>query len=311
MVLSFEMKNKGIMAMRFRTIRRHFAEGFKNVFRNGWMSIASILAVTVTLILVGAFVVLIFNINEMAVKVEEDVEIKALIELTAEEDEIKQLGEEIEAIPGVESVRFSSKDDELQELITGMGEQGEAWSLFEQDNPLNHAYVVKATDPQDTEKIASEIEGLNNVYRVNYGQEVVSKLFTFNNYARTIGVILIVGLILTAVFLISNTIKLTIMARSEEIGVMKLVGATNAFIRWPFFVEGFFLGVFGAIIPIVVIAFGYYYLYEIVSGQTTFEFVHMLPFYPFVLRLSIIILLIGALIGMWGSGMSVRKFLKV
>lgn len=299
------------MAMKFRTLKRHFREGAKNILRNGWMSIASIGAVTVTLILVGAFVAVMLNINQMATKVEEDVEIKALIELTADEDDIKGLGEEIENITGVDSIRFSSKDDELQELVEGMGEEGEAWALYEQDNPLNNAYIVKAANPQDTEAIANQIETFENIYKVNYGEEVISQLFKFNNYARVIGIVLIAGLVLTAVFLISNTIKLTIMARSREIGIMKLVGATNGFIRWPFFVEGLLLGVLGSIIPIILLATAYYYIILNFSGQTSFHFVELLPFNPFIWQLSGIILLIGALIGMWGSGMSVRRFLKV
>lgn len=299
------------MVMRFSTLRRHFREGAKNIFRNGWMSVASIGAVTVTLILVGTFVALMLNINEMANKVEEDVEIKVLIELTAEEDEIKNLNTEIEKISGIDTIRFSSKDDELQGLVKGMGEEGQAWEMFEQDNPLNHAYVVKAKNPQDTADIASKIEKLDPVYKVIYGQDVVPRLFKFNNYARVIGLALIAGLVLTAVFLISNTIKLTIMARSREIGIMKLVGATNGFIRWPFFVEGLLLGILGSILPIIVIATAYYLVLENISGQTSFHFVKLLPFNPFIWQLSGIIFLVGALIGMWGSGMSVRKFLKV
>lgn len=299
------------MAMNFNTMKRHFREGFKNVIRNGWMSVASIGAVTVTLILVGTFIILMLNINEMADKVEEDVQIKVLIEVTADDEQIKELGEKIEAISGVESVEFSSKDEEFRNLIEDMGEQGQAWELYEQDNPLNHAYVVKAEVPQETEQIAKQIEKFDNVYKVNYGQDVIPKLFKFNNYVRTIGIVLIIGLVLTAIFLISNTIKLTIMARSEEIGIMKLVGATNAFIRWPFFIEGFLLGVLGSIIPIITISVGYAYIYNIVVGQTTFPFVQLIPINPFLWQLSLVIVLIGAVIGMWGSGMSVRKFLKV
>ncbi|NLI67530.1 MAG: ABC transporter permease [Bacilli bacterium] len=297
--------------MNFNTMKRHFREGFKNVIRNGWMSVASIGAVTVTLILVGTFIILMLNINEMAAKVEEDVQIKVLIEVTADDEQIKELGEKIEAISGVESVEFSSKDEEFRNLIEDMGEQGKAWELYEQDNPLNHAYIVKAEVPQETEQIAKQIEKFDNVYKVNYGQDVIPKLFKFNNYVRTIGIVLIIGLVLTAIFLISNTIKLTIMARSEEIGIMKLVGATNAFIRWPFFIEGFLLGVLGSIIPIITISVGYAYIYNIVVGQTTFPFVQLIPINPFLWQLSLVIVLIGAVIGMWGSGMSVRKFLKV
>src|SRR5690625_4921798 len=305
------MKIKGITVMKFSTLKRHFREGAKNILRNGWMSVASIGAVTVTLILVGTFAALMLNINEMANKVEEDVEIKALIELTADEEEIKTLIDQIENITGVDTVRFSSKDDELQGLVEGMGEEGQAWEMFEQDNPLNHAYVIKAKNPQDTESIAAQIEELDNIYKVIYGQDVVPQLFKFNNYARAIGLALIIGLVLTAVFLISNTIKLTIMARSREIGIMKLVGATNGFIRLPFFVEGLLLGVLGAILPIIIIATAYYFVLENISGQTTFHFVQLLPFSPFIWQLSLIILIFGALIGVWGSVMSVRKFLKV
>lgn len=297
--------------MKFSTMKRHFTEGIKNVIRNGWMSIASIGAVTVTLVLVGTFIMLMLNINEMVVKVEEDVQIKALIDVTADEDIIRELGEEIESISGVATVDFSSKEDEFKNLIDDMGDEGKAWELYEQDNPLNHAYVVKAEVPQETESIAQQIEGFDHVNKVNYGQDVVPKLFKFNNYIRIIGAGLITALVLTAIFLISNTIKLTIMARSEEIGIMKLVGATNSFIRWPFFIEGFLLGVLGSLIPITVLSVGYSYAYNTLVGQTSFPFVQLLPLNPFLWQLSLIIVLVGAVIGMWGSGMSVRKFLKV
>src|SRR5690625_765293 len=192
-----------------------------------------------------------------------------------------------------------------------MGEEGQVWTMIEQDNPLNHAYIVKTTNPHDTEMVARKIEKMANVFRVNYGQEVVPKLFKFNQYARTIGMILIAGLVLTAMFLISNTIKLTIMARSREIGIMKIVGATNGFIRGPFFVEGLLLGVLGSIIPIITISIGYKYVIDSLGEQKTFHFVHFLPFNPFIWQLSGTVLLIGALIGVWGCLMSVRKFLKV
>src|SRR5699024_3468477 len=133
------MKTWGIMGMKCRRMKRHIRDGFKNNLRNGWMSISSIGAVTVTLFLVGTFVAIMINVSQMANKVEEDVVIKALIDLTAEEDEITALGDEIEEIKGVESVQFSSKEEELDSLIAGMGDQGQSWELIEQDNPLNHA----------------------------------------------------------------------------------------------------------------------------------------------------------------------------
>ncbi|MFC3041302.1 permease-like cell division protein FtsX [Virgibacillus xinjiangensis] len=297
--------------MKFRTFLRHMREGSKNIFRNGWMTVASVGAVTTTLILVGAFIALMLNINQMATNIEDDVQVNVLIDPTLDDEGITALGEQIAEIDGVESVTFSSKDEQLESLVESMGEDGQAWQLFEQDNPLNHAYEVYAEEPEQTGTVAASIQNLEGAQEVNYGQEVVQQLFDFNQYARYIGLALIIGLLFTAIFLISNTIKITIMARSREIGIMKLVGATNGFIRWPFFIEGLLLGVLGSIIPIAVIMTGYYYLYHNLSDKISFSFVEILPFNPFAWQLSLIILLIGATIGVWGSVMSVRKFLKV
>src|SRR5699024_6525245 len=220
-------------------------------------------------------------------------------------------GERIKEINQVDTAMFSSKDEELDKLIQGFGEEGESWELHEQDNPLNHVYIVQAKRPQDTADVAGQIEGFDYVEEVIYGKDVVKRLFTFNKYARNIGLVLIIGLVFTAIFLISNTIKLTIMARSKEIGIQKLVGATNGFIRWPFFIEGMFLGILGSIIPITIILTGYYYFENNFREQITYSFVDILPFHPCAWQLSLGILAIGTSIGMWGSVMSVRKFLKV
>lgn len=297
--------------MRASTLGRHLREGIKNIYRNGWMTVASIAAVTMTLILVGAFLALIFNLNEIAKNIESDVEIKVMIDRTADDQQVQNLGEEIREINGVDQVVFASKDDELEDLIVSMGDEGKSWIMFEQDNPLHHAYIVRSEDPESTETIANEIEILQAVDEVNYGKDFVQQLFTFNKYARNIGLVLVIGLVLTAIFLISNTIKLTIMSRSTEIGIMKLVGATDGFIRWPFFIEGMLLGALGSIIPITAIITGYYYLETNVREKITFSFIDPLPFNPFVWQLSLAILAIGAFIGMWGSVMSIRKFLRV
>ncbi len=299
------------MDMKFSTLKRHFKEGARNTWRNGWMTIASIGAVTTTLILVGVFLVLMLNLNHIANELEDDVQIKALIEVTAEESDVDQLEKNISSISGIESIDFSTKEEELENLIDSMGEQGQAWGLYEQDNPLNDVFIVKAEDPLETERIAAEIEEFDSIYRVNYGQEYVDTLFKFNEYARNVGLVLIAALVFTAIFLISNTIKITILARKKEIGIMKLVGATNNFIRWPFFVEGMFLGVLGSVIPIAVILIGYYFLTQNMAVLQQFDFMTILDFYPFALQISLIIVGIGASIGIWGSLMSVRKFLKV
>lgn len=299
------------MAMKFSTVKRHFREGIKNIFRNGWMTVASVGAVTITLILVGAFLALMLNLNNMANTLEEQVQIDAFVDRTADEGQIEELGNEIKQIEEVKSVAFSTKDEQLTKLMESMGEEGNSWKLYKQENPLSDAYIIKADNPADTEALAKRINNLDYVQEINFGKDVTQKLFQFNEYARNIGLVLIVGLVFTAIFLISNTIKLTIMARSKEIGIMKLVGATNRFIRWPFFVEGMLLGILGSAIPIAFVLGGYYYLENNLSEQITYNFVELLPFDPFAWQLSLLILFIGAVIGVWGSVMSVRKFLKV
>jgi cell division transport system permease protein len=146
---------------------------------------------------------------------------------------------------------------------------------------------------------------------VKYGQGEVEKLFGFTKISRNIGIALIIGLLFTAMFLISNTIKITIVARRREIEIMRLVGATNAFIRWPFFLEGLWLGLLGAILPIVIVGTGYYYMYDYLAPKLQDHFVKLLEFYPFIYQIAGLLLLMGAFIGVWGSLMSVRKFLKV
>ncbi|PEY38932.1 cell division protein FtsX [Bacillus cereus] len=297
--------------MKNKTLSRHLREGVKNLSRNGWMTFASVSAVTVTLLLVGVFLTAIMNMNHFATKVEQDVEIRVHIDPAAKEADQKKLEEDLSEISKVDSVKYSSKEEELKRLIKSLGDSGKTFELFEQDNPLKNVFIVKAKEPTDTATIAKKIEKMQFVSTVQYGKGQVEKLFDTVNTGRNIGILLIAGLLFTAMFLISNTIKITIYARSTEIEIMKLVGATNWFIRWPFLLEGLFLGVLGSILPIVVILSTYNSLQGMFNqklGGTIFE---LLPYSPFVFQLSGLLVLIGALIGMWGSVMSIRRFLKV
>lgn len=279
--------------MKARTIRRHVRESFKSLGRNGWMTFASVSAVTITLLLVGVFFVIMMNLNHMANNIENDVEIRVHIDVAATPDEQKALTAQIEKLDGVDSVAFSPKEDELNQLINSMGEEGEAFAMFEQDNPLNDVLVVKAKEPQDTANIAKQIEKMDFASKVKYGQGSVEKIFEVTNTGRIIGIILVIGLLFTAMFLISNTIKITIFARRREIEIMKLVGATNGFIRWPFFLEGLTLGVCGSILPIIIISITYYYSHGFLSEKLAGEFLQLLPFNPFVFQISGLLILMG------------------
>jgi len=296
--------------MKVRTIGRHARESLKSIARNGWMTFASVSAVTVTLILVGVFFAIMMNLNKVATTIEEDVQIRVHIDVAANKQDQANLKSQIGLIPEVSSVKFSPKEQELKDLIKSLGEEGKSFKLFEQDNPLNDVFVVKTKNPTDTMKAANKIEKMNYVAKVQYGQGKVEKLFKFIKASRNVGVVLIIGLFFTAVFLISNTIKITIFARRRQIKIMRLVGATNNFIRWPFFLEGLWLGILGSILPIVLIWIAYNSAYDYLAPKLAGNFMQILPSNPFMFQVAGILLLMGAVIGIWGSVMSVRKFLK-
>ena len=299
------------MAMTINTLKRHMRESVKSLGRNGWMTFASVSAVTVTLLLVGVFLVVMLNVNNFAKQIENDVVIRVHIDLTASEKDKQALRTRIDAIPEVKEIKYSSKEEELQNLIKSFGEEGSSFKLFEQDNPLSDVFVVKTAEPTDTVKVAKKIEAFKFADKVKYGQGQVEKLFKALELVRNIGLALILGLLFTAMFLISNTIKITIFARRKEIEIMRLVGATNGFIRWPFFLEGLWLGVLGAIIPVTLISIAYYNIYEFAKPKLTNTFFQLLPSEPFMWQMGALLFALGACIGIWGSMMSVRKFLKV
>ncbi len=297
--------------MKARTIRRHFRESFKSLGRNGWMTFASVSAVTVTLLLVGVFAIIMMNLNNTADSVEEDVEVKVLINIIEDEKEAKaaedKLIKQIEKIPEVAEVRYSSKDQELDLLIEKLGDE---FKLYEQSNPLRNALYVKAEDPLDTLTMSEKIREIENVHSVVDGEDTVENLFTFLETARNIGLVLILGLLFTVIFLISNTIRITIIARKDEIEIMKLVGATNWFVRIPFLLEGIWIGVIGSIIPMVLVSVAYTQLHTVLSSELKGQLLQLLDVTPLIWQVNGLILILGVFIGMWGSFMSVRKFLK-
>ncbi|GAK02612.1 cell division protein FtsX [Geomicrobium sp. JCM 19037] len=295
--------------MKRRTLTRHGREGLKNIRRNGWMSFASISAVAIMLFVVGVFGFLIINTNSLVDTIENDVEIRAFFEQDVESSQQENLMEDIEQNASVESVIYRDRDEGLDYFLDSLGSEGAVFENLRDENPLNDALIIQATDPQMTEPLAEEIRSQPEVETVEYGETILSELFTVTNYIRVIGGALVIGLIFTSIFLISNTIKLTIISRKDEIQIMKLVGATNSFVRYPFFIEGMLIGIFGAIIPIAGLTAGYYYLHSFMYDQIPF-FTLVDP-NPMIWQVSAILLFISVIVGAFGSQMSVRKFLRV
>ncbi len=294
--------------MKARTLLRHFRESLKSLGRNGWMTFASVSAVTVTLLLVGVFVLIMMNLNKVAEDLENDVEMKVFVALEADDVSKKSIEKSINDLPEVESAVYSTKEQELADLVLDFGSE---LSLFEQSNPLFDVFYVKASNPQETGKVATEIAKIENIEKVEYGKGKIEKLFNFLNAGRNVGLILILALLFTAMFLISNTIRITIVARRREIEIMKLVGATNWFVRVPFILEGMWLGLLGSIIPIGLVAALYYNTLQFVQPKLSGELFQLLGFTPFIYQVGGLILLMGVFIGVWGSFMSIRKFLRV
>lgn len=299
-------------AMSSNTLRRHFRESIKSLGRNTWMTFASISAVTVTLILVGVFSLIMLNLNKVADDLENDVEIRVYIDIVEDANEMKtieaDLISKVKRLKEVESVVYSTKEQELNGLIKDFGDE---LSLFEQNNPLHNVLYVKAKDPQQTASLAKKIDQLDYTYEVLYGEGKVEKLFSVLNTSRNIGLVLIIGLLFTAIFLISNTIRITIIARKDEIEIMKLVGATNSFVRIPFVLEGMWIGVLGAVLPMISVSVLYAKVYDSLAPRIQGNLIELLTPTALLYEVNGLLIGLGILIGVFGSFMSVRKFLKV
>ncbi|MGG1518884.1 permease-like cell division protein FtsX [Paenibacillus oryzisoli] len=305
--------------MKISTVARHLREGTRNVIRNGWMTFASISSIAISLFILGIFVLITLNVNDIAGQIEKQVEINVYLEVNTPQDQITALQTKIEAIPEVKSIKFVSKEEGLVYLREKLGESGKSLlDGFEGDNnPLNDAFTVEVDDPRNVAAAANQISALNTgldpkpIYKVNYGKGTVETLFKVTKVVRWIGIGIVLLLSFTAVFLIANTIKITILARQREISIMKLVGATNSFIRWPFFIEGALLGFVGSFVPTAIILAGYWKLLNTSSLNLNLLMIKLTPFEDIAPTLLVLLLGLGIVIGVWGSLISVRKFLRV
>lgn len=290
---------------------RHIKEGTTNLVRNKWLTVISLLSVMVTLFIVGVFSLLIFNVNHITKNIEDDVEAVVYLNLDITKEEKADLEKAFNEINYVKEVRYVDKKDGLQNLISDLGEYGAAFESLKEDNPLNDTFVLKPNNPDDIEKLSKELESLKGIERVDYGKDVVDVLFKITNTVRTIGLLLIIGLIITALLLISNTIKTSIDVRREEIKIMRLVGASNGYIRSPFIVEGLLIGLIGALVPLIVIFLGYSYIFNYYNELNTVEFMNILSAGQVIPIVVLIVLGTSLLIGGIGSFLSIRKHLKV
>ena len=295
-----------------RTFFRSLRDAFKSVVRNFSLSLASITCITITLIIIASALLLSENVKNFTDEIEKDVTVVAFLESDVKDDTRENFETSLKKNLNVETFEYKSKDEVKEE----MAKENKTFSsvLSEWDdasNPLKDTYTIKVRDVKSIGKTAKEIEGTDGVNSVQYGEGLVEKLVGVFDAIEKITYIAALALIIVTVFLIINTIKLTIFSRKREIGIMRLVGASNSRIKLPFVIEGIILGMIGSIIPILVVVFGYTGLYDYFGGVLFSPVIKLVSPMPFVVNTSLIILGIGMVVGMVGSARAVRRYIKV
>lgn len=296
----------------FRIIGRNFRDAFKGVFRNFSLSFASISCITITLIVVAVSIVLSENVNNFTVLVEKDVTIVAFIDNKLSDSQIDEIKDKISSINDVSKIEFRSKKNitnEMRESSETFDSIMKNWS--DDENPIQNTFQVKVKDINKIKNVAGEIKKIDGISLVKYGEGMVEQLVSVFTVVHKICLGAVVALVLVTAFLISNTIKITISSRQREIGIMRLIGASNLNIRIPFIIEGLLLGALGSIVPILLTIYGYATLYKNFDGHLFSPFIKLIKPVPFVYTISLILLVIGVAVGMFGSWRAVRKHLKI
>lgn len=295
--------------MKIRTTKLFFKDSMKSIIRNRVMSLASIGTVSAAIFIFGVFMLLAVNINQVVSTVQDKIEIKAYLKNDVTTLKQNKLEKDIKAIQGVTTLTYESKEQALENFRKTLGKNGDLANGLEKDNPLPAAFIIKVDKSESIPSVAEQITKLEGVSDVNDGKDIVDKINKATGFIKIASLILMVVLGVISIFLISNTIKLTVYARKREISIMKYIGATDWFIRWPFMLEGILLGFLGAIISIGFLAYGYNMAINFVATDVIiFSLVPLKQvIYSFIWQFSIIGMIIGGL----GSFISLRKFLVV
>lgn len=296
----------------FRILGRNIRDSFKSVFRNFSLSLASISCITITLLVVALAITLTYNVNNFASLVEKDVTIVAFLDVDITEEETALVEEEIKKLDNIENYVYRSKVEITEEMMESSDVFDSIMSEWtEEENPLQATFQVKVINIETIGEVAEKISNLENVSIVKYGEGMVEQLVSVFDSVKNVSLLVVVALILVTAFLISNTIKITIFSRKREIEIMRLVGASNINIKIPFMLEGLFLGIIGSIIPVLVTIYGYIAIYEKFGGQLFTQIIQLIKPEPFIYFVALILIIIGMLVGMFGSWRAVKKHLKI
>lgn len=296
----------------FRMLGRSVRDAFKSVLRNFSLSLASISCITITLVIVAVSVIASFNVQNFTKEIESDLTIVAFLDKDATDSDVADIKKELNSMKNIETFTFKGKEDVKDE----MSKESEVFSSVmsewsKEDNPLKDTFQIKVKDATKISKTAKTIKNIEKVSLVRYGEGMVDKLVKAFTSIQKVAYGVVIALIVVTVFLIINTIKLTIFSRKREISIMRLVGASNFSIKTPFIIEGMFLGLIGSILPVLLTTFGYLAFYKHFDGYLFTKLIELIKPEPFIYSTSGIIIIIGILVGMIGSASAVRKYLKV
>lgn len=295
--------------MSFSTKEYFVKETYKSIRRNGFMSFASISTVAVSLLVLGMFLMIFLNTNNLAQYLESQVQVSVYMQDSATEKELASVKEKLAKMPGVVKVTQVSKTQALERFKKRLGDQEQLLHSLGKENPFPNSFEIQVDNPERIKVLTPQIGQLPKVETAKFGQEVVEHLFQLTKILRFGGILLVVFLAMATLFIISNTIRLTVFARRKEVIIMKYVGATDWFIRWPFLLEGMTLGFFGAVLASLLINSIYSGLLERIHA--TLAFLPLLSPSPLLLYVDLFLLVAGTGIGALGSYISLRKFLRV
>ena len=295
-----------------RMLGRSIRDAVKSVIRNFSLSLASISCITITLIIVAVAIIASYNVQNFTKEIERDMTIVAFVDKDAETEDIEDLKKELKSISNVDKYTFQSK----QEIKQKMQEESAIFNTVldnweDNESPLKDTFQVKVKNIEKIRNTAEKIESLDKISVVRYGEGMVDKMVTAFSSVEKVTYGIVIALVLVTVFLIINTIKLTISARKREISIMRLVGASNLTIKTPFIIEGMILGLFGSIVPVIITTYGYLAFYEHFDGYLYSKLIQLIKPEPFIYQTSLIVIGIGILVGMIGSASAVKRYLKI
>lgn len=293
----------------FSSLGYFWKETFYSLFRNKFMAVASVLTVTLSMFILGVFLCAVLNINHMATYLENQVEMTVYLKDGLNTEQVMAVGKKLKALPDLKEIKFTNKDQAMAEFKQRLGDQQGILDAIN-GNPLPSSYSTSFATPASLKNAVSIVTQYPEIDSVQYGQDIIEQLYKVAQVIRIGGIILIVFLAGAELFIISNTIRLTVFARRREIQIMKYVGATNGFIRWPFIFEGMIIGFIGSGLSAFILWEGYkVVLMEM--AQAGLVFIPMIPLWPFIGYMTVMLLAAGIIIGILGSTISLRKYMKV